>query len=258
MVGERVQFGPFEADLATGELFHHGEKLPLQEKPFEILVLLLRSPGQLVTREEIVSTVWPDVFVESDLSLNTAVRRLRASLEKADPQTELIETVGRRGYRLRAGARPFLLRVPASPHSEASRARDDIRLAVLPFSNLDDHGQDHFSDGLTAQMIVQLGRMYKHLSVFSPVTALYFSGTGKSLSHLAHRLQADYVLVGTASHVPPQLRITARLIRSADQCCVWSESYTRLDADIFVVQDEITRSIARSLLQALPELSVVV
>jgi TolB-like protein/cytochrome c-type biogenesis protein CcmH/NrfG len=245
---QRVQFGGFEADLATGELFHNGDRLFLQEKPFQILALLLSSPGQFVTRQEIVAQVWPDVFVENDLSLNTAVRRLRAVLEKADPKTDFIETVGSRGYRLRVQ-----VKFPTAPAGEIAPVRDRLRLAVLPFTNLTEEARDHFCEGLTAQMIVQLGHACKGIYVISPISSFHFGGGRQSLSQIAQRLRADYVLVGTVSRVSPQLRVTGRLIRAADQCCLWSESFTRQDRDIFQVQDEITRSISQGLRQTLPE-----
>ncbi|HUO16713.1 MAG TPA: winged helix-turn-helix domain-containing protein [Verrucomicrobiae bacterium] len=247
MAGERARFSSFEADLETGELFQNGVKLPLQEKPFQILALLLQSPGELITREEIASKVWPGVFVENDLCLNTAVRRLRAVLEKAVPATDLIETVGSRGYRLRA-------QVNIQPaHASQSRNHEGLRLAVLPFVNLNEDPRDHSCEGLTAQMIVQLGRAYKSLSVISPVTSFYFTGKTKSLAQITQRLRADYVLQGTVWRLSPQLRISARLTRCADQCCVWSDSFVRQDRDIFQVQDEIARSISHELMQALPE-----
>jgi TolB-like protein/tetratricopeptide (TPR) repeat protein len=246
--GLRVQFGSFEADLSAGELFHKNKRLVIQEKPFAILALLLHAPQQLVARQEIIAKVWPDVFVENDLSLNTAIHRLRTVLAKADPRADLIETVGRRGYRLRVTAK-----FPVASAAEVAPVDSTLRLAVLPFSNLNAETRDHFSEGLTAQMIVQLGHAYKRISVISPITSLYFANTAKSLPHIADRLRADYVLLGTALRASPQLRITARLIRTADQCCVWSEGYLRHDGDIFAVQDEITRSIAHSLLQTLPE-----
>ena len=165
MAGERARFSFFEADLETGELFQNGIKLPLQEKPFQILALLLRSPGHLITREEIAAKVSPGVVVENDLCLNTAMRRLRAVLEKAAPTGDLIETVGSRGYRLRAEVKL------QSAHAFSGATQNGFRLAVLPFVNLSENAHDHFCEGLTAQMIVQLGRTYKSLSVVSPVTS---------------------------------------------------------------------------------------
>jgi len=246
----RARFGPFEADLQTGELFQGGEKLSLQEKPFEILSLLLQTPDHLLTREEISSKVWPDVHVQaqSDHCLNTAIRRLRAVLEKADPNEHLIETVGHRGYRLRAD-------VKLSPDlaSAVSHADHRPRLAVVPFENLNEGDPDHFAHGFTAQMIVQLGRLCKEMSIVAPVSSLYFNGATKSPEQVARELHVDYLLVGSVWRVPPRLRITTRLTRTADDSCVWSESYARDETEIFKLQEEITRAIAQGLRQALPE-----
>ena len=76
-----VRFGPFEADLRAGELRKHGVKLKLVGQPFEVLAMLLESPGQLVTREELRTRLWPtDTFVDFDHGLNAAVNKLRDAL----------------------------------------------------------------------------------------------------------------------------------------------------------------------------------
>jgi TolB-like protein/DNA-binding winged helix-turn-helix (wHTH) protein len=95
-----VRFGSFEADLHTRELRKHGLKLKLQEQPFQVLVMLLARPGELVTREEIRSRLWPqDTFVDFDHALNAAVRRLRDALNENAESPRFVETLPRRGYR---------------------------------------------------------------------------------------------------------------------------------------------------------------
>jgi DNA-binding winged helix-turn-helix (wHTH) protein/Tol biopolymer transport system component len=95
-----VRFADFALDLSTGELRSNGDKLYLQEKPFQILLLLLERPGQLVTREQLVKQLWPDgIFVDFDQSLNKAVNRLREALRDSAEQPKFIETLPRRGYR---------------------------------------------------------------------------------------------------------------------------------------------------------------
>ena len=74
----RVRFATFEVDLRSGELRKGGLRVRLQDKPFQILALLLEKPGQIVTREEIQRRVWPsDTFVDFDRNMNTAANRLR-------------------------------------------------------------------------------------------------------------------------------------------------------------------------------------
>ncbi len=95
-----VRFGSFEADLHTRELRKHGLKLKVQEQPFQVLAMLLARPGELVTREEIRSRLWPqDTFIDFDHGLNAAVRRLRDALNDDAETPRFVETLPRRGYR---------------------------------------------------------------------------------------------------------------------------------------------------------------
>ena len=95
-----IRFGVFEINLATGELRQRGQKVKLQEQPFQILVALLERPGELVTREELHSKLWPaDTFVDFDHGLNAAVKRLRDALGESAERPMFVETVARRGYR---------------------------------------------------------------------------------------------------------------------------------------------------------------
>jgi DNA-binding winged helix-turn-helix (wHTH) protein len=102
-----VRFGLFEADLETGELRKQGMKIRLQDQPFEILAILLRRPGQIVTREELRQTLWgTDTFVDFDRSLNKAINRLREALEDSAENPRFIETIPKRGYRFIAPVEP--------------------------------------------------------------------------------------------------------------------------------------------------------
>ena len=98
-----VRFGPFEADLATGEIRRGSIRRHLVGQPFEILVLLLERPGELVTREEIRSRLWPDgTFVDFEHGLNAAVNKLRNALGDSAVRPIYVETIPRRGYRFTA------------------------------------------------------------------------------------------------------------------------------------------------------------
>jgi Tol biopolymer transport system component/DNA-binding winged helix-turn-helix (wHTH) protein len=95
-----VHFGMFEADLRVGELRRSGSKVKLQDQPFQVLALLLESPGQLVTREELHARLWPaDTFVDFDHGLNAAIKRLRDALGDSAENPRFVETLARRGYR---------------------------------------------------------------------------------------------------------------------------------------------------------------
>jgi DNA-binding winged helix-turn-helix (wHTH) protein/TolB-like protein len=287
--GRFIRFKNFVLDLQTRELYRRGLRVKLRGQPIEVLAILTAHPGELITRETLRKVLWPqDTFVDFEHSLNSTVNRLREALGDNLEAPRFVETVPRLGYRFIASLTEDAPRQNAGEaaesvvHWESKHASDPaanptgmmerpafqghalhglaipvetrIRLAVLPFESVSDEPHDHITDGLSAQMIVQLGRTYKHLSIIGPVSSLYFTGGIHSFPSIAQTLKADYLLVGNVWRVPPSLRIFAQLIRTADQCCVWSESYTRQNGDVLAVLDLITRDISRGLLQALPQI----
>jgi TolB-like protein/DNA-binding winged helix-turn-helix (wHTH) protein/Flp pilus assembly protein TadD len=95
-----LRFDTFELDLRAGELHKRGVKLRLQGQPLQVLSILLQSAGNLVTREELSSQLWPaDTFVDFDHSLHNAVGRIREVLGDSAETPRYIETLPRRGYR---------------------------------------------------------------------------------------------------------------------------------------------------------------
>jgi TolB-like protein/DNA-binding winged helix-turn-helix (wHTH) protein/Tfp pilus assembly protein PilF len=97
---ERVRFGVFEADLRSGELYKRGRRVKLHQQPFEVLTLLIEHPGEVVTREELRRKLWPsNTFVNFDIGLNSAVRKLRGALNDSAGSPRYVETLSRRGYR---------------------------------------------------------------------------------------------------------------------------------------------------------------
>ena len=114
-----VRFGVFELDLHTGELRKKGFKVPLQQQSFHVLAALLEKPGELVTREELLSKLWPDdTFVDFETSLNAVVKKLRAALGDSATSPRYIETLPKRGYRFIAPVKDL----EASPGIEAKTA----------------------------------------------------------------------------------------------------------------------------------------
>jgi DNA-binding winged helix-turn-helix (wHTH) protein len=97
----RLRVGEFEVDLRCGEVRTDGDKVKLQELPFQILAALMERPGDVVTREEIREKVWPtDTFVDFEHSINTAVKKLREALGDDAENPRFIQTLPRYGYRL--------------------------------------------------------------------------------------------------------------------------------------------------------------
>jgi DNA-binding winged helix-turn-helix (wHTH) protein len=93
-----LRFGTFEVDVPAGELRKHGMKVKLQEQPFQLLCILVEHPGEVVTREELRSRLWPaDTFVDFDHGLNAAIKRLRDALGESAETPIFVQTLARRG-----------------------------------------------------------------------------------------------------------------------------------------------------------------
>jgi TolB-like protein/DNA-binding winged helix-turn-helix (wHTH) protein/Tfp pilus assembly protein PilF len=124
-----LHFGVFEVDLKACELRKHGLRLKLPEQPFQILSVLLENPGEIVTRDELRSRLWPgDTFVDFDHGLNNAVMRLREVLGDSSESPRFVETIPRRGYRFIAPvAGPFL---PAASTTQAEELNRQIPAEV--------------------------------------------------------------------------------------------------------------------------------
>ena len=104
----QVRFGPFALNLETADLQGVDRTLRLPEQQFQILHMLLKRSGGVVTREEIRKRLWPnDTIVEFDRSINAAILKLRSALRDPSNENGFIETVARRGYRLLASVEPL-------------------------------------------------------------------------------------------------------------------------------------------------------
>ena len=96
----RVRFDAFELDVTTGELSKNGRRLKLQDQPAKLLALLVRRRGELVTRTEIQAALWgEDRFVEFEHAINTAIKKIRETLEDDTEHPRFVETLPRKGYR---------------------------------------------------------------------------------------------------------------------------------------------------------------
>jgi serine/threonine-protein kinase len=130
-----------------------------------------------------------------------------------------------------------------------------VMLAVLPFDNLSaDPEQEYFSDGMTEEMIAELGQLQpQRLGVIARTSAMHYKDTDKRIDQIGRELGVDYILEGSVRRAAGRVRITAQLIQVSDQTHLWAKSYEREFTDVFAIQSEVAGSIADSLaLQLLP------
>jgi TolB-like protein/cytochrome c-type biogenesis protein CcmH/NrfG len=236
-----IRFGSVQLDTRSGDLFRQGVKVHLQGQPFQALMLLIERRGEVVTREELQTRLWPgSTFVDFDRGLNKAINKLRVALGDDAEKPRYIETLTQRGYRLVA---PI----------EFSQALDDLRpqqmmridsLAVLPLDNLSgDPAQEYFSDGMTDELICEIAKIGS-LRVISRTSVMRYKGSGKSLPEIAQELRVDAVLEGSVVRSGERVRITAQLIHALNDCHLWSGRYEQDMRDILQLQAEVAQSIA--------------
>jgi TolB-like protein len=124
-----------------------------------------------------------------------------------------------------------------------------VMLAVLPVDNLSgDSEQEYFGDGLTEEMIAQLGQLQpKRLGVIARTSAMHYKRTQKPIDEIGRELGVDYILESSFRREGRRVRITAQLIQVRDQTHLWAESYERDLAGVLAIQSEVSERIARAL-----------
>lgn len=304
------RFGPYELQTSVRELAKHGVKVRLRPQPFQVLRVLLKHAGEVVTREQLRNELWPsDTFVDFEHGLNTAIKELRGVLSDSASEPRYIETLPKLGYRIvvpvesaafvpppnqnlvqtEAVFPENAVNVSQSPHHQQrwstrrwaavaaiavvlaaglgayvqwsrSRARlgrpgDRVMLAVLPFENLTgDASQDYFSDGLTEEMIAQLGRLDpQHLGVIARTSVMRYKHTQEPVSQIGQELGVQYVLEGSVRRDSNNVRISAQLIETKNQTHVWSRQYDREPGGVLSLETEIGREAADEIQMTLGE-----
>ena len=234
-----IRFGEFEVDLQAGRLTKQGVKVRLREQVFQVLSMLLEHAGQVVTREELRTRLWPgDVFVDFELNLNTIVARLREALGDSAEHPRYIETLPKRGYR-------FLPTPTECVASEAVPQRR-VRLIVLPFTNVSGNpAEEYFSDAMTDELITALCQIApEQLAVIARTTAMHYKNCEKDVAQIGRELGVDYVVEGGVRRSDNRVAMNVQLIQTTDQTHVFARKYDTPVNELFGLQTSIAEDIA--------------
>jgi TolB-like protein/DNA-binding winged helix-turn-helix (wHTH) protein len=169
------------------------------------------------------------------------------------PHVRIPQPFAVRRWPLLAGISIALIAAVLGGYFQWSRSRSTPQpaggrtmLAVLPFDNLTgDPSQDYFSDGLTEEMIAQLGRLDpQHLGVIARTSVMHYKNTSEQLDQIGRELGVQYVLEGSVRRDSDKVRISAQLIQVKDQSHVWARQYDRELSNLLALEGEIAREIA--------------
>jgi TolB-like protein/DNA-binding winged helix-turn-helix (wHTH) protein len=211
-----VLFGVFEADFRSEELRKNGVKVRIQDLPFRALKLLLSRPNEVITREEFRQTLWPgDVFVDFDLGIRSAIKRLRDALGDSAENPIFVETVDRRGYRWIA---PTHIEPP--PEAAAATELEALDLAAAPVALVVANKWDWIRNWKVAVLVVAAAFGLGALAVLSLVLLRRHAGADSiavlPFANGSDDANTDYLsdgitesLIGNLAHLP-QLKVKSR------------------------------------------------
>jgi TolB-like protein len=236
-----VTFGDFQLDGRVPELKKHGRTVRVPQQPIQILSVLIAAPGKVVTREELRAAVWsPDTHVDFDRGINKAINRLRQVLGDRLERPRFIETVPRHGYR-------FVSRISDVRALRAGRfAEWRPRLVVLPITG--GCGRETFADGLTEELMVQVGRMNSDgVALIARSSAIAFKGGRRQPSEIGQALAVDYLLEGSVRATADRARVVASLVETSTETHIWGDAVECSLAQPIAAQIEVATRLAESL-----------
>jgi DNA-binding winged helix-turn-helix (wHTH) protein/Flp pilus assembly protein TadD len=246
------RFGAFTVDAGSYRLTRGVEVIPLSPKIIDLLLYLVTRPSALVPKDELFSTLWPDVAV-TDNALTQAVSELRQALGDDPASPTYIQTVARRGYRFIAPVTTASPREP-EPREENERGRaagEAPAIAVMDFSNVStDREFAWLSSGIAETVTNDLraagtGRIIDRVRVVEAVRRV-----GTDLSALRNELHLDLAVVGSFQRAGDRLRITARIVDALSGVALADAKADGALEQVFEVQDRIVAQFAETLATA--------
>lgn len=245
-MGKEQQPPPFRIDAQSEALLHRAEPTVLGRRAVALLRLLLERAGEPVSREALIEAAWPGLAVEEG-NLSVQIAALRRVLGEEAHGAAWIETLPRRGYRYVGPAIPIVNSFKPPSQVVPTPAPEKPSVAVLPFSSVG-FGAKHkyFADGLVEDIITALSR-FKSLFVIARNSSFAYESKAIDIKLVGRELGVRYLVEGNIRKAGKSLRVAVRLIDAESAYHLWSERYDRELKDVFIVQDEIARSIVAAL-----------
>lgn len=246
MGGQQIVFDPFALNAEGTLLTRRGVPVPVSYRGMMLLNALLKRPGDVLGKPELMEAAWPGIAVEES-NLTVQIASLRKLLGAQPDGTEWIATVPRVGYRF-AGS--LERRDEASSRAEPSKDMAPS-IAVLAFTNLgDDAEQQYFADGLAEDIITRLGRL-RWLFVSARNSSFAYRGKTVDTGQVGKELGVRYILDGSVRRSGPRLRISAQLSDASTRLQVWANHYDVELDDFLALQDRIAESVIAAIEQRL-------
>jgi TolB-like protein/Tfp pilus assembly protein PilF len=235
----RFRFREFELDISAYELRRGGQPVHLERHPMDLLILLVERRRQLVSRADIAKRLWDSsVFVDVEMGVNTAIRKLRKALRDSRESPAFVETISGKGYRFIAPVDAVL----PERHQETIES-----VAVLPFTNdCADPDAEYLSDGITETLINNLSQVW-NLRVVARSTVFRYKGKEADPQKAGSDLHVRAVVSGRLLQRGSTLIVRAELMDVATGAQLWGGQYNRQAEDVFLLQGDLSREISEKL-----------
>ena len=240
------QLGGFRIDPASGQVHGPDGSSRLEPKVMAVLAYLHQRAGEVVSREELIRSVWDGRPVVDEV-VSRCIAALRRQLGESARNPRYIETVPKRGYRLVVpGPRGTGAKEPGD-RAAAERPAATPVLAVLPFQNLSAAGgDDYVADGVTELLIANLAQLAA-LRVISRTSVMRYRGSQASIPDIAAELGASLIVEGSVLKIGDDLQVVVQLIDAASDLHRWAGTFQRPIDNLLALQNEVTRTIAREI-----------
>ena len=252
---DEVSLGRFRVDLRQRELTRDGVPVQLGSRARDILCVLAAANGEVVSKDELMTRVWPGLVVEEN-NIQVHISALRKALDEGEGGQSYVVTVPGRGYRL-VGAQstaPTGIR-DADPRSVPALP-DKPSIAVLPFQSMsDDPEQQYFADGVVEEIITALSR-FSGLFVIARNSTFTYKGKSVDVKHVGRELGVRYVLEGSVRRDGQRVRIIAQLIDASTNAHLWADRFDGALEDIFDLQDQVTTSVVGAIAPKLEQAEI--
>ena len=253
----QFHFSDHVLDVNLRELTRGGESVAVEPQVFDLLVHLIENRDHVVTKDDLIETVW-DGRIVSESTLTSRINAARRAVGDSGKDQAVIRTNARKGFRFVGDLQPPrngegrsiappMLDFTGEPLHRPLPALDRTAIAVLPFVNLSGESeQEYFSEGISEDIITALSKLRWFYVIARNSSFIY---RGKSVHHeqVGADLGVGYIVEGSVRKDGDHVRIAAQLVDVATGSHLWAERYDRNLADVFAVQDEITQAVVAAI-----------
>ena len=239
----RYLFEKYALDTNRRELRRGMKPVAIEPQVFDLLVHLIRHRDRVVSKDDLLASVWHGRAI-SESALFNRINAARRAVGDTGEQQRLIKTLPRRGLRFVAAVREAECSAAGGdPHKPSPEITDKPSIAVLPFLNLSaDPEQDYFIDGIVEDIITALSRN-RAFFVIARNSSFTYKGKSVDTKQVARELGVRYILEGSVRRLGNRVRVTGQFIEAESGRHLWADRFDGDLVDIFDLQDQLVTSV---------------